>query len=47
MLWKDLIWVANESERFSIPLKDIEDNVSFSKRGISFISKHSNGLNQG
>jgi len=46
LLWEELMWCGRE-ERFTIPLLRIEDDVTFTKRGISFVSKSSNGLADG
>ncbi|TKA60633.1 hypothetical protein B0A49_13140 [Cryomyces minteri] len=45
-LWVELMWAGRE-ERFEIGLHKIEDDVTFTKRGVSFISKSSNGLDKG
>jgi hypothetical protein len=47
MLWQELMWVRGQGGRFAIPLDKIEDDVTFTKRGISFVSKSSNGLGGG
>ena len=47
MLWRELMWVREQGGRFTIPLDKIEDDVTFTKRGISFVSKLSNGLGGG
>jgi superfamily II DNA helicase RecQ len=39
--------VQRTSERFEVPLHQLVDDVTFTKRGISFISKSSNGLTHG
>ena len=47
LLWQELMWVTERSGRFVVPLDRLDDDVSFTKRGISFISKSSNGLGHG
>jgi superfamily II DNA helicase RecQ len=47
MFWRELLWVQRTSERFEVPLHQLVDDVTFTKRGISFISKSSNGLTHG
>ena len=44
MLWKDLMWVTDEALRFEIPLAQVQDDVSFDRRGWSFMSRPENGL---
>ncbi|KAK5277365.1 hypothetical protein LTR16_009874, partial [Cryomyces antarcticus] len=46
VLWEELMWTGPEG-RFAVPLGKIEDDVTFTKRGISFVSKSSNGLTGG
>jgi hypothetical protein len=41
------MWVHGQGGRFAIPLEKMEDDVIFTKRGISFVSKLSNGLGGG
>lgn len=43
VLWEELMWTGPEG-RVSIPLDKLADDVTFTKRGISFVSKSSNGL---
>jgi len=47
MLWEELMWVYGREGRFTIALDKVEDDVTFTKRGISFISKSGNGLGGG
>jgi hypothetical protein len=47
MLWRELMWVKDVQERFDVDLHSIVDDVTFTRRGISFINKSSNGLGQG
>ncbi|KAJ9653632.1 hypothetical protein H2201_009121 [Coniosporium apollinis] len=46
VLWEELMWTGPEG-RFSIPLDKIVDDVTFTKRGVSFVSKSSSGLADG
>ncbi|KAK4967534.1 hypothetical protein LTR66_011943 [Elasticomyces elasticus] len=46
VLWEDGMHTAL-GERFVIPLDDIEDDVTFTKRGYSFVSRPSSGLSAG
>ncbi|KAI9879367.1 MAG: hypothetical protein M1823_006844, partial [Watsoniomyces obsoletus] len=39
MLWRELMWVSEAADRFEVPLHPIVDDVTFTRRGISFISK--------
>jgi len=43
LLWEEVMWMGRE-DRFTIPLDEIVDDVTFTRRGISFVSKSSNGL---
>lgn len=47
MLWQDLLWMVDREERFVIKLDKIVDDVTFTKRGISFVSAEENGLKDG
>jgi hypothetical protein len=42
-LWKDLIW-ATQEQRFEIPLDKLQDDVTWTKRGVSFVDNANNGL---
>lgn len=46
MLSEELMW-AKPQDRFIVPLDKIVDDVTFTKRGISFASGPSNGFNDG
>ena len=46
MLWEELMW-TRASDRFVVPLDEIVDDVTFTKRGISFINRSSNGFADG
>lgn len=43
LLWDELMW-APKAGRFTIALDDIVDDVSFTKRGFSFLDEPANGL---
>ena len=47
ILWEELMWCSSKQERFEIPLDEVEDDVTFTKRGFSFTSKLENGLDKG
>ena len=47
ILWEELLWVAEVERRFVVPLDRIVDDVTFTKRGVSFINRPSNGLTGG
>jgi hypothetical protein len=42
-LWKDLMW-ATQEQRFEISLDKLQDDVTWTKRGVSFIDNANNGL---
>ena len=43
-LWEELLWTPARGDRFQIPLGKIQDNVTFSQRGYSFLSHPENNL---
>jgi superfamily II DNA helicase RecQ len=43
MLWRKLMW-TKDRERFEIALHKLEDDVTFTKRGVSFITNPKNKL---
>ncbi len=43
MLWRKLMW-TKDRERIEIPLDKLTDDVTFTKRGISFVNNGKNGL---
>ncbi|CAN9443013.1 unnamed protein product [Alternaria alternata] len=43
-LWEELLWTPTRGDRFQIPLAKIQDNVTFSQRGYSFLSHPQNNL---
>jgi hypothetical protein len=42
-LWKDLMW-ATQAQRFEIPLDKLQDDVTWTRRGVSFVDNANNGL---
>jgi hypothetical protein len=42
-LWKDLMW-ATQEQRFEVPLDKLQDDVTWTKRGVSFVDNANNGL---
>ncbi|KIV98766.1 uncharacterized protein PV09_09464 [Verruconis gallopava] len=47
ILWQELLWMAGREERFTMKLDQIVDDVTFAKRGLSFIHREENGLQGG
>ena len=47
MLWEQLMYVSDHAERFTIPLESIQDDVTFTSRGYSFLSRPGNELGGG
>lgn len=47
MLWEELLWIADTRDRFDVKLERIVDDVTFSRRGISFVNQRENGLKDG
>jgi hypothetical protein len=45
-LWSSVLQLARD-QRFSIRLETLQDDVTFSKRGVSFINHRENGLSNG
>lgn len=43
LLWVKLMWTKTR-ERFAIPIEELEDDVTFTKRGVSFINNPKNKL---
>ena len=43
ILWRDVLWQV-DSERFEIPVDALEDDVTFTRRGYSFLNNAHNGL---
>ncbi|KAL5371657.1 hypothetical protein DPSP01_014102 [Paraphaeosphaeria sporulosa] len=44
MLWEELLWVTEAADRFSVKLKQLVDDVTFTRRGEFFGKHRSNGL---
>jgi len=44
ILWQDLMWMGQKKERFDIDLDIIQDDLSFAKRGASWVTNEANGL---
>jgi hypothetical protein len=44
MLWEELFWVTKTDERFAVKLKQFIDNVTFERRGVSFVQHRDKGL---
>jgi superfamily II DNA helicase RecQ len=47
VLWQELMWVHQKAERFEVPLSQIHDDVSFTRRGWSYMTRSEHGLAQG
>jgi superfamily II DNA helicase RecQ len=47
MLWQELFWIDRVADRFAVPLKRLVDDVTFTRRGESFVHQSSNGLEGG
>ena len=46
ILWEELMWCGRK-ERFNIQLDEVEDDVTFARRGFSFTSRPENKLDKG
>ncbi|GAB7357797.1 hypothetical protein MBLNU459_g0613t1 [Dothideomycetes sp. NU459] len=46
LLWSKLMWTGRD-ERFEMPLMDMEDDVTWTKRGVSFVNNTRNNLQDG
>lgn len=44
LLWNKIMWSNNEADRFSVLLNKLEDDPTWTKRGVSFINNRNNGL---
>lgn len=44
MLWEELFWVTRAEERFAVKLDILVDDVTFERRGVSFVQHRDNGL---
>jgi hypothetical protein len=47
MLWEQTMYVSDYAERFKILLQSIQDDVTFTSRGNSFLSQPGNDLGGG
>ena len=47
LLWEHIMWVRDDSKRFSIDLDLLQDDQTFTLRGYSFLKQKSNGLEGG
>ena len=45
MLWEELLWTSKAEDRFWMELKQLVDDVTFTQRGMSFVTQRNNGLN--
>ena len=43
LLWRNLLW-SRDAQRFEVPLGELEDNVTWTKRGMSFLNDPQNKL---
>lgn len=46
MIWEDVLYIG-QHDRFLIPLDEIEDDVTFTKRGFSFVNRPNGHLGDG
>jgi hypothetical protein len=44
MRWEELFWVTKTEERFAVKLKQLIDNVTFERQGVSFVQHRDNDL---
>jgi hypothetical protein len=44
MLWEELFWITKTEERFAVKLEQLIDDVTFERRGVSFVRHSDNGL---
>jgi hypothetical protein len=47
ILWRELIWTKDASQRFTIDLDALKDDLPFTRRGWSFLKRESNHLGEG
>lgn len=47
MLWQELLWVPEKGDRFRTRLDLIRDDVTFTRRGMSFVTHGDNNLDKG
>lgn len=43
-LWRHLMWARTREERFEVSLEQLQDDVTWTKRGVSFVDNANNGL---
>jgi hypothetical protein len=43
-LWEELLWVTRAEEWFAVKLEQLVDDVTFERRGVSFVQHCDNGL---
>ncbi|KAL5372453.1 hypothetical protein PMIN06_012138 [Paraphaeosphaeria minitans] len=46
-LWGELLWIADPAQRFRIRLDLLRDDVTYTRRGMSFVTHGNNGLENG
>ena len=44
LFWSQLMWSNGEADRFEMPLDKLEDDPTWTKRGVSFLDNSTNGL---
>jgi superfamily II DNA or RNA helicase len=44
LLWERLMWSTSRADRFEEPLSKLEDDPTWTKRGVSFLNNRNNGL---
>jgi superfamily II DNA helicase RecQ len=47
MLWQELLWTAKAADRFAIRLEGLVDDITFTRRGVSFVCQRDNALDGG
>ena len=45
MLWEELLWTTKAEDQFVIKLKQLVDDVTFTRQGVSFVNQRNNSLN--
>jgi hypothetical protein len=43
ILWREILWQV-DTERFELPVDGLEDDVTYTRRGYSFLNNTRNGL---
>ena len=46
-LWQELLWTAKAADRFAIRLEGLVDDMTFTRRGVSFVCQRDNSLTGG